>query len=219
MGRGRRCDLGFSLVEVLAVSVLLTLLLAVIYPLAQIGWRNWYHTDVETELRDAVNLVMGAVGKDLLRAAWKPGHDAVEISDQRLVVVTDWSEPSASNVVPEQFIVYTIQFDALTGKTHIYRYVGPPSEAGRGMRLAGEDVDFPVLPFKRKTRAGCWSNCKCKNDNKVCTPPLRIDTDSVFCRRRESDAPWAGDMKTGMRWWPYCFSCCSGRYSAWGCWA
>jgi len=148
MGRGRRYDLGFSLVEVLAVSVLLTLLLAVIYPLAQIGWRNWYHTDVETELRDAVNLVMGAVGKDLLRAAWKPGHDAVEISDQRLVVVTDWSEPSASNVVPEQFIVYTIQFDALTGKTHIYRYVGPPSEAGRGMRLAGEDVDFSGSSFQ-----------------------------------------------------------------------
>lgn len=153
MGRGTTFNRGFSLVEVLAVSVLLTLLLTVIYPLAQAGWRHWVHTGVETELRNAANLVMGAVEKDLLRAVTIDGHDAVEISDHQLTIVTDWSdEITSSKAVPEQVIVYTIEQDALTGRTHVYRYAGPPSDVERGMRLASEDVDFAGSAFQRQSR-------------------------------------------------------------------
>lgn len=153
MGRGGRRYRGFSLMEALAVSVLMTLLLAVIYPLVQTGWRHWHHTGVETELRDAVNLVMGAVEKDLMRAASTPGREAVDVSDRRLSVVTAWSEnASASGAVPERVVVYTIEQDGSSGLTHIYRYVGPPSGAGPGMRLAAEDVDFTGSSFQRQNR-------------------------------------------------------------------
>ncbi len=152
MGRGTTGSRGFSLVEVLAVSALLTLLLAVLYPLAQSGWRNWYHTSVETELRNAANLVMGAVEKDLMRASVVRGQEAVDVTGQQLKIVTEWTDASPSaEKVPKHVVVYTIEQDGLTGQTHIYRYAGPPSPELRGMRLAGEDVDFSGSMFQRQS--------------------------------------------------------------------
>src|SRR5690606_29311504 len=89
MGRGTTGSRGFSLVEVLAVSALLTLLFSVLYPLAQSGWLNWYHTSVETELRNAADLVMGAVEKDLMRASVVRGQEAVDVTGQQLKIVTE----------------------------------------------------------------------------------------------------------------------------------
>lgn len=149
IGKGSR---GFSLVEVLAVSVLLTLLLAVMYPLIHEGWRNWHHTGVRTELRNAANLVMGAIEKDLLRAAVADGQEAVAISGDRLKIVTAWdagATPQAAS--PKTVIVYSIVREPGMHRTFLYRYAGPPS-ASLGMRLAGEDVDFSGSEFQRQPR-------------------------------------------------------------------
>ncbi|OUM87220.1 MAG: hypothetical protein BAA01_09125 [Bacillus thermozeamaize] len=142
---------GFTLVEVLAVTVLVTILLGALYAMVNEGLRNWYHISEQTELRNGANLVMQAIQKDLLKAKRSPdGQEAVSVVDKNeLKIVTAWTQPDNSQPAqPTSLVVYTIVEESGKPAT-IFRYAGPPpSGSALGMQLMVSDLDFSNSSFE-----------------------------------------------------------------------
>lgn len=144
---------GFTLVEVLAVTVLMTILLGALYAMVNQGLQHWYKTMEQTELRNGANLVLSAVQSDLLKAKRSSdGQDAVYVSPDKkeLRIVTKW-EPvqSGQPATPKNLIIYTIQKDPATQLTKVYRHAGLPPTGGQvGMQLGINDLDFGGSEFE-----------------------------------------------------------------------
>jgi len=143
---------GFTLVEVLAVTVLITMLLGALYAMVNEGLRHWYQTSEKTELRNGANLVMHAIQKDLLKAKRSAdGQHAVAVAadGQKLEIVTEWKSDQTEELAePASVIIYTISKDPDSGLTKIWRYVGVPTSDPTGMALVVGEIDFKNSRFE-----------------------------------------------------------------------
>lgn len=147
-----RASRGFTLVEVLAVTAIMTFIFSTLFLLIIHGLRDWNTVSEKTELRNGANTVISAIQRDLLKARQSgDGQDAVYVSsDQKVLrIVTEWEAGGGGQPsTPKNVIVYTIRKDTGTGAAQVYRYVGPPPASGQlGMQLLIPDLDYDHSGF------------------------------------------------------------------------
>lgn len=159
---GVKTSRGYTLVEVLAVTAIMTFILGTLFLLVIQGLREWNFVREQTEQRNGANLVMHAIQKDLLKArpytSEQEHRDGVYVSsDQKqLRIVTEWEAGQSNNPVTQKsVIVYTIHKDPVTQQTKVYRYAGsPPNEGQLGMELVTNDLDFDGSKFDLQNNYG-----------------------------------------------------------------
>lgn len=141
-----KSDRGMSLVEVLAVLLLLTIVISPLYLLWENEIRSWYLISEETDLRNRANTAMASIQKDLLSAQiGANGESAIVLYDQNNVVVTS----NFNNPYPK-IGIWTNQSHT-SGVTYQFRsdglYRGVPGQAGTGTLVGLGGVDFSGSSF------------------------------------------------------------------------
>lgn len=138
-----KTDRGFTLIEILAALLIFTIVIGGIYLLLEHGFRVWYQTSEETNLRNQANLLMAYIQKDLGQTALPPnGEQAVVVSGDKLEleIRTGWQ------TTPPEKVMYKLQADSENGnRIRLYRQA---SASGSEIPVSRADIDLSGSSFE-----------------------------------------------------------------------